>query len=524
MHAQDASEQGSPPAAAAQNAAGESIDLALEVLDNDTFGIVVVDSAGDVAVFNAAAERMTGYDGAQVVGDRFPAGLLREEDAAAVEEALAQGMRVDGREVQLRRRGGGIKDVILGAAPARGAARGRVYFFVDNTEKRHLQNLLVRSQKMEIVSEMAGGIAHDFNNLLSCVLGYSSFMLDIVGEGHELRSYLEIIERSARSASALTERLLTFSRYGGRGGGSVDCNALLHETVKILDRSLDRGIRVEMDLERRLAPVRGAAGALETALLNVCLNARDAMPDVGRLTIETANVVLDADYAKHHAGTQPGAYVMLAISDTGHGMDAETLKQVFEPFFTTKGKGKGTGLGLSTVYGIVKQHGGSIWTYSEPGSGTTFKIYLPQAGEADAKPTNAPTPMTATDGTETVLLVEDEATVRRLARRVLDKHGYTVIEAQNGADALAVAAKHEAPIHLLLTDVIMPVMNGKELHEQLLAVRPDLKVLYMSGYTDNVIAHHGILERDVFFLEKPFSSQGLVHKVRQALDAPTPSD
>ena len=329
---------------------------------------------------------------------------------------------------------------------------------------------------------------------------------------------------AGQRAKNLTQQLLAFSRRQVLEIKEVKLNEVVEETRKMLGRLIGEDINLQVRLEPALRPVRADRGQLQQIIMNLAVNARDAMPDVGRLTIETANVVLDADYAKHHAGTQPGAYVMLAISDTGHGMDAETLKQVFEPFFTTKGKGKGTGLGLSTVYGIVKQHGGSIWTYSEPGSGTTFKIYLPQAGEADAKPTNAPTPMTATDGTETVLLVEDEATVRRLARRVLDKHGYTVIEAQNGADALAVAAKHEAPIHLLLTDVIMPVMNGKELHEQLLAVRPDLKVLYMSGYTDNVIAHHGILERDVFFLEKPFSSQGLVHKVRQALDAPTPSD
>ena len=507
--------------AAAGAAPEERLDLVRAVLENDSLGIAVIEQTGDVAVFNAAAERMTGLERSDVAGRPLPAGLLREEDAAAVAEAMAQGRRVDSREIQLRRKGGGIKDVILSAAPLSGAAGGQVYFFVDNTEKKYVQNMLVRSQRMDIVSEMAGGIAHDFNNLLEGILGYSSFMIDLVGEGHELRSYLEIIERSTRRASELTERLLTLSRYGESGGHRVDCNTLLQEVVKILDRSLDRQTVVELDLEDRLAPVQGAAGALETALLNVCLNARDAMPGGGTIGIKSENLVIDETYPRLDWNMEPGPYVRISISDNGQGMDKATRERIFEPFFTTKKRGEGAGLGLTLVYGIVKNHGGFINVYSEPGRGSIFNIYLP-AEEAAAQQNEEPVRGIGgapRGGGELVLVVEDDQMVRDLTQNLLETLGYRVVTAGNAGAGAEIFSERGGEIDLVLLDFVIPG-GGGEVFGRLREQRRDVPVILTSGYNRSFVDPDLLGSASVSFVQKPYSMDDLARVVHACLHPP----
>jgi two-component system cell cycle sensor histidine kinase/response regulator CckA len=388
----------------------------------------------------------------------------------------------------------------------------------DITPRRQLEEQLRQSQKMEAVGRLAGGIAHDFNNVLTAILGYSQMLLLDLPEGDARREDVQEIEHAANRAATLTRQLLAFSRRQVLQPQILDLNAL----VQNLDKFLRRLIGEDVDLRVHPTPdlwlVSADSGQMEQVIMNLAVNSRDAMPTGGKLTIETCNVELDAAYAQRHIAVTPGEYVMLAVSDTGTGMDEETQARIFEPFFTTKGSAKGTGLGLSTVYGIVKQSGGSIWVYSEVGRGTTFKVYLPRATSTGAPLRPARAEPTDLRGTETILLVEDEDSVRSLAAKVLRGLGYQVLEAKLGREALAVADNHAEQIDLLLTDVVMPEYSGSELSRRLAEHRPSIRVLFMSGYTDEAIIHHGVLAANINYLQKPFTPDVLAAKVREVLE------
>lgn len=380
---------------------------------------------------------------------------------------------------------------------------------------------LRQSQKLEAIGQLAGGVAHDFNNLLTVIGGYSSILLGKLPKQSPHLSSIQEIKKASDRASGLTRQLLAFSRKQILQPIVLDLNIVVTDLEKMVRRLIGEDITLLTITSPILGKVKADPGQIEQVLLNLIVNARDAMPDGGRLTIETTNTVLSADQALSHAAVG-GPYVMLAVSDTGCGMDADLQKHVFEPFFTTKAAGKGTGLGLATVYGIVKQSEGHIWLYSEPGKGTSFKIYLPRVDEIVADQANAAGMPLAAKGTETLLLVEDEDQVRRIVQAILEQQGYDVLAAANGEEALKLAKLHGPKIHLLMTDVVMPQMSGRELAQELTALRPQLKVLYMSGYTDDAIVRHGLLDASLSFIQKPFDAATAARKVREVLDSNLP--
>ncbi len=387
------------------------------------------------------------------------------------------------------------------------------------TERKRLEEQLLQSQKMEAVGQLAGGVAHDFNNILTAIVGYTDLLAAELGTNAQQLEDLEEIRKAARRAAALTRQLLAFSRKQVLEPRIIDVNGVVLNLDKMLRSLISENIELKTVLADDLAAARADPNQIEQVIMNLAINARDAMPEGGTVTIETGNATLDDAYAAQHVSVIPGEYVMLAVSDTGCGMDEKTQSRIFEPFFTTKPAGRGTGLGLSTVYGIVKQTGGNIWLYSEPGKGTTFKIYLPaiaalpedigKVAPADALP----------HGGGTVLVVEDDEQLRRLTHRALASQGYTVLEADRGSTALDIARRHKGHIDLLLTDVIMPDTNGRTLAETIRAARPGLRVLYMSGYPDGAIASHGMLEPGVAYLAKPFTTDAVTRKVREVLEA-----
>jgi PAS domain S-box-containing protein len=395
-------------------------------------------------------------------------------------------------------------------------------------EERHekLEDQLRQAQRMETVGLLAGGVAHDFNNLLSVVLSYSELLSEDLPEGDPMRADLEEIGGAGRRALDLTRQLLAFSRRQVLAPRLTDLGLVVNGMQGMLRRLIGEDVELSTSCAPELLPVLVDPGQVEQVIMNLAVNARDAMPRGGLLTIETAEVVLDAAYAAEHVGVTPGPHVMLAVSDNGSGMDKATQARMFEPFFTTKEQGKGTGLGLATVFGVVQQSGGSIWVYSEPGKGTTFKVYFPIAAQSATASLRVTTPVErgAPRGVETILLVEDEEGVRVLARTILRRLGYTVLEAPNGVEALALAEAHPGTIDLLLTDVVMPRMSGRELVEQLLPMRPSLKVLFMSGYTDDAVVRHGILDASIAFLQKPITPEPLARKVREVLNGSAMSE
>jgi two-component system, cell cycle sensor histidine kinase and response regulator CckA len=423
-----------------------------------------------------------------------------------------------------RERGFSLEDLALAMAFAAQAAialeNSRLYQATQRAyeELSETQEQLTQARKMEAVGRLAGGIAHDFNNLLTVMLGRSQLLLRRLGAQDPVRADIELMEQTADRAAELTRQLLAFSRKQVLQPAVLDLSAVVANLAEMLRRLVGEDIALVTALDPALGRVKADPGQIEQIVMNLAANARDAMSKGGRLTLETANAELDAAYARHHVDVRPGPHVMLAVSDTGVGMTPETQAHIFEPFFTTKGPGHGTGLGLATVYGIVKQSDGHVWVYSEPGRGTTFKIYLPRVEEAVDPSAARPGLPEPAQGHETILLVEDERAVRDLARDVLRAHGYTILEAQHGREALLISEQHAGPIHLLLTDVVMPEMSGRELANRLAPLRPTMPVIYMSGYTDTAVVHHGVLDPGTTFLQKPFTPDALARKIRQVLD------
>jgi PAS domain S-box-containing protein len=493
------------------------------LVTNAPYGICRCNAAGQLLDVNPALLAILRYSSAQELVGKHLGDLYADthhwfeladhlHSAAPFNGLIAEWKRKDGINTALR---------VSGRAVCDGDKKTAFELFIEDvTERRALEQQLRQSQKMEAVGRLAGGIAHDFNNLLMVISGYSEFLLDRLGPDPALRGPAQEIASASQRASSLTRQLLAFSRKQMLAPKILDLNGVVTENLKMLTRVIGEDIDLVMVPASSLGAVRADAGQIDQVIMNLAVNARDAMPSGGKLTIETSNVSLDEEYARFHAPLQAGEYVMLSISDTGLGMDSETQSHIFEPFFTTKGP-KGTGLGLSTVYGIVKQSGGYIWVYSEPGKGSTFKIYLPRVAERvePAQVVVPEEPAFTAPGTETILLAEDEANLRYLARQFLEKQGYRVIEAADGAIAMQIAVAHEGIIHLLLTDVIMPGMNGRELAQRISEIRPNTKVLYMSGYTENVIGHNGTLDADVRLLQKPFTLRDLKSKVREVLDS-----
>jgi PAS domain S-box-containing protein len=387
-------------------------------------------------------------------------------------------------------------------------------------ELRVSEEKLRQSQKLEAVGQLAGGVAHDFNNLLTVINGYSDLLMRKLEKDNPTRLTIEEIRKAGERAASLTRQLLAFSRRQVLQPAPLELNVIVANVDKMLRRLIGEDIDLLMALEPELGRIKADPGQIEQVLLNLAVNARDAMPQGGKLTIETSNVYLDNQYAQTHPPIQPGQYVMLAVSDNGFGMSPETQARIFEPFFTTKEQGKGTGLGLSTVYGIVKQSGGNVWVYSEEGRGTTFKVYLPRVDEQGETTEAVELPAELARGRETILLAEDEEQVRRMAQTILEMYGYRVLEASNGEEATSIFKERGDEIHLVLTDAVMPQMSGPELAQRLMTLRPDIKVLYMSGYTDDAIVRHGLIEHEIAFLQKPFTAEALIRKVREALDAP----
>lgn len=383
---------------------------------------------------------------------------------------------------------------------------------------RKTEEQLRQAQKMEAIGRLAGGVAHDFNNLLTAIIGYAEVGIMRLNQGDPLRSILDEIIKAGERASTLTSQLLAFSRKQMLQMKVLDLNTVVSDMERMLKRLIGEDIDLITRKDNQLGRVSADRGQIEQVLMNLVINSRDAMPNGGTLTVETANVYLDESYVSSHVDTKPGHYIMLAVSDTGHGIDADTLTHIFEPFFTTKSKGQGTGLGLSTVYGIIKQSGGDVWVYSEQGRGTTFKIYMPQVEQLEEEIESRKTSAGNGRGSETVLVVEDEDMVRRLTCQTLTINGYNVLEAPNPGAALLICEQHEGPIDLLVTDVVMPQMNGRELSDRLTPLRPGMKVLYMSGYTDSVVYQQMDWNSGLTFIQKPFSPHNLLRKVRELLD------
>jgi two-component system, cell cycle sensor histidine kinase and response regulator CckA len=468
---------------------------------------------------NDAAIEHYGYSRDEFLGMRIT-DLHPSQEVPLVEEAVAtpkDGIRRFGTWVHRTKAGQLISvDVAAHDLEFRGR-RGRLVVAHDITQQQELQVQLQQSQKMDAIGRLAGGVAHDFNNLLGVIIGYGERLLRRL-PAPDRREISEVL-KAAEHAASLTRQLLAFSRRQVLKPRVLDLNAVVGEMDGMLRRIIGEDINLVTSLADGLGQVKADPGQIQQVVMNLAVNARDAMPKGGRLTIETGNAELDESYTSAHLAVRPGRYVMLAVTDSGTGMDAATQARIFEPFFTTKEAGKGTGLGLSTVFGIVKQSEGNVWVYSEPQRGTTFKIYLPRVDEVvEEQP--APEAETAAGGSETILLVEDSDSLRELGREILEEQGYKIIEASSGAAALEALARQTGSLDLILTDLVMSGMSGRALADQVTRMRPGTKVIFMSGYTDDALGHHGVLEAGTAFVEKPFTIDGLLRKVRDVLDAP----
>ncbi len=497
------------------------------LVQNAPYGIYRSTLDGRFLAVNPALVMMLGYDSEDelLAAD---VGTAVYRDPTVRQRLVAQyqhARRVTSIDVEWKRKDGKIVPVRLSGRAVTGPGgepAGFEMMVEDVTERRALEEQLRQAQKMEAVGQLAGGVAHDFGNLITAIMGYSDLVLRQLAPGDPRRDDVLEIKRTAERAGTLTRQLLAYSRRQLLRPQVIDLSVLVGEMAGMLRRLIGEDVQL-VTAVRDAAPVKADPGQLEQVVMNLAVNARDAMPAGGRVTIETSAVELDAAAAQRHAGMAPGPYIMLAVTDSGAGMTAETQTHLFEPFFTTKSLGMGTGLGLATVYGIVKQSGGFISVYSEPGVGSTFKIYLPRVDESVPHPIAPPLAPQPARGTETVLLVEDEAAVRTPSRAFLRAQGYRVLEAANGDEALRLLAAQEGqPIHLLVTDVVMPKMKGQELAERFLAQRPGTPVLFTSGYTHNSLGTDGTLAPGMFFLQKPFAPETLAQRVREILDGAQP--
>jgi PAS domain S-box-containing protein len=501
----------------------DSHSLLHAVVEGTSDAIFVKDLAGRYLMMNSAGARLLGKTIDEVIG-QYDRELFTQDTTGAILEndrqVLAEG-RSSTREETITA-AGVTRTYLTTKAPLRdanGSVIGLIGVSRDISEFKRLEEQLRQAQKMEAVGRLAGGVAHDFNNLLTVINGCSEMILSDLTASHPNRGLVTEIRKAGERAANLTRQLLAFSRKQVLQPRVVSLSSLLADLDKLLRPMIGEDVELTLVADPRLGLAKVDPGQFEHAIVNLAVNARDAMPQGGRLTIETRNAELDEAYAERHPEVRPGRYVRVSVIDSGHGMDAATKSRIFDPFFTTKEPGRGTGLGLAMVYGFVKQSEGHIEVYSEPGSGTTFNVYLPRAeGKVPAERAAAEHTNVA-EGDETVLLVEDEDAVRSLARRVLRSCGYTVLEAHNGDQALLVAQGHQARIHLLLTDLVMPRMSGRELADLLLEARPEVRVLFMSGYTDEAVLRHGVQEANVAFLQKPFSPATLARKVRDVLDS-----
>ena len=492
------------------------------LVQSAVYGIYRSNLEGKFLDVNPALVSMLGYQSAEQVlalDPRSDVFLNPEEQARVMSECKRAG-RLDNFEIKWKRKDLTFITVRLsGRAVTSGDEPGGFLEVIaeDVTEKRVLEDQFRQAQKMEAVGRLAGGVAHDFNNLLLVISGYTEVLLEQLDPNSPLHQKAEAIQQAADRATTLTRQLLAFSRKQLLELKVVDLNTIVSDMDRLLSPLIGENIELMTRLAAGVGRTRADAGQIEQVLMNLVVNAKDAISNGGKIIIQTANVHLDDSYRREHTYINPGPYVMLSVSDTGCGMDKETLSRVFEPFFTTKEKGKGTGLGLSTVYGIVKQSGGYVFAQSEVGHGTTFRIYLPRVEEG-AQPTDTVKPCSSVmHGNETVLLVEDEESVRQLVRETLESRGYKVIEAENGEEALKISTTYTEPIHLLITDVVMPGISGRELAKQLSETHPQTRVLFLSGYTEDAIVHQGGFEPGTAFLQKPFTLQNLSRKVREVL-------
>jgi two-component system cell cycle sensor histidine kinase/response regulator CckA len=494
------------------------------VIENAPYGIYRAQASGKLLLANPALQKMLGYESqaellqlnltTDVYLDPLEHKRVNEifTNQKEFTDVQVDWKRKDGTPIKARCSGWFVKPVSGGAA----------YFEVfaeDVTEKWLLERQLRMAQKMEAVGRLSGGIAHDFNNLLGVIIGYSQVLKRTLPPGTAFLEHAEEIEKAGQRAASLTRQLLAFSRQQVLAPAVLNLNSLISEMEKMLPRLIGEDIEIVIALDPTIGSVKADQGQLEQVVMNLAVNARDAMPDGGKVVITTTNVSLDEAWTRLHPGSKVGDYVMLAVADTGTGIDSETLAHIFEPFFTTKERGKGTGLGLATVYGVVKQSGGYVWVESAPGKGASFQIYLPRIEEPATVAEPVAPIVEAFRGAETILLVEDADALRKLTHMLLEQHGYRVLVAANGAAALQLVEEKPESINLLLTDVIMPGLNGRALAERLQLRQAGLKVLYMSGYTDDAIVDHGVLGAGTHLLHKPFSEENLIHKVREVLDA-----
>ncbi len=498
--------------------------LLVALLESASQAIISINRSGQIVLANRRAAEMFGYTGSELLGARIEILLPESKRATHGRQRDEYFQRPRARPMGIGldlcgRRKDGVEfpvEVSLSTVETEEGTFG-IAFVSDISVRKTLEEQLVHAQKMEAVGRLAGGVAHDFNNMLTVIAGYNRMILDELSPMDPLRGYAEEILKAADRAGALTNQLLAFSRRQIMQPRIVNLTAVIGQTERMLRRLIGEDIQLLMSLSADTGNIKADPNHIEQAIVNLAVNARDAMPLGGRITIETCNVEIDETYAKTHMGVKPGEFVMIAVSDTGHGMDSATRQHIFEPFFTTKQRGKGTGLGLATVYGMVKQSGGDIWVYSEPGQGTTFKLYFPRVAEPVSPGWSEEVEHPQRVAGETVMLVEDEAQVRELEMRMLKQLGYTVLAASNGEEALDFSHAHPGEISLLVTDVVMPNMSGKQVADAMRSRRPDIKILYLSGYTENTISHHGVLDSSVDFLTKPFSRETLSRKIREIL-------